>query len=329
MHQGRDVRIFDATDVWTHLSYEACIAAMRGAMAAFSEGRASGVPRTFLDLAGGNMFGAMAGSLGAGDIFGAKLISLFPGNIRCGKPSQLGLVALFDPMDGSLSYLINASALTAIRTAAASAAATDVLARLDATALAVLGYGEQAETHIRAILKVRSVESIRVWGRDQERCARFADRIAATCAVPCTPVTDIARAVDGADIICTTTAAAEPILCGRWIASGTHINVVGFAGSEAAEIDADLVLRARYIADCRASVLAEAGEFRSLLQNGTITDTHIVAEIGDIYLGREVGRACDDDITLYRSLGHIVQDLAAARALVDLASKTELRCARL
>lgn len=329
MHEGQDVRIFGAGDVWEHLSYEACITAMRDAMVAFSEGRAPGVPRTFLDLARGNMFGAMAGSLGEGDVFGAKLISLFPGNVRHGKPSHLGLVALFDPVDGSLSSLIDAAVLTAIRTASASAAATDALARPGARTLAVLGYGEQAETHIHAILAVRPIESIRVWGRDPERCARFADRIAAACAVPCAPAPDVARAVAGVDIVCTTTAAVEPILHGRWIAPGTHINVVGFAGSDAAEIDADLVLRARYIADSRASVLAEAGEFRSLLRNDTITDAHIVAEIGDVYSGRAAGRRCDDDITLYRSLGHIVQDLAAARTLVDLASGAALRSIRL
>ncbi|WP_339710384.1 ornithine cyclodeaminase family protein [uncultured Sphingosinicella sp.] len=328
MHEGRDVRIFGADDVWSHLTYEACIAAMRDAMVAFSEGRTPSVPRTFLDLAGGNMFGAMVGSLGEGDMFGAKLINLFPGNVRHGKPSHLGLVALFDPADGSLSSLIDAAALTAIRTASASAAATDALARPDARTLAVLGYGEQAETHIRAILTVRPIERVRAWGRDPERCARFSDRIAA-CGVSCTPVVDIAGAVAGADIVCTTTAAVEPILYGRWIVPGTHINVVGFAGSDAAEIDADLVLRARYIADSRASVFAEAGEFRSLLRNGVITDAHIVAEIGDVYSGRATGRICDDDITLYRSLGHIVQDLAAARALVDLASGTALRSVRL
>lgn len=329
MHEGQDVRIFGASDVWEHLSYEACIAAMRDAMVAVSQGRAPGVPRTFLDLAGGNMFGAMAGSLGEGDVFGAKLISLFPGNVRHSKPSHLGLVALFDPVDGSLSSLIDATALTAIRTASASAAATDALARPGARTLAVLGYGEQAETHIHAILAVRPIESIRVWGRDPERCARFADRIAAARAVPCAPAPDVALAVAGADIVCTTTAAVEPILHGRWIAPGTHINVVGFAGSDAAEIDADLVLRARYIADSRASVLAEAGEFRSLLRNDAITDAHIVAEIGDVYSGRAAGRRCDDDITLYRSLGHIVQDLAAARTLVDLASGAGLRSIRL
>lgn len=329
MHEGRDVRIFGADDVWAHLSYEACIAAMRDAMVALSERRAPSVPRAFLDLAGGNMFGAMAGSLGEGDMFGAKLISLFPGNVRHGKPSHLGLVAVFDPADGSLRSVIDAAALTAIRTASASAAATDALARPDARTLAVLGYGEQAETHICAILTVRSIERVRVWGRDPERCARFADRIAAACAVPCSAATDVAHAVSDADIVCTTTAAVEPILYGRWIASGTHINVVGFAGSDAAEIDADLVLRARYIADSRASVFAEAGEFRSLLQNGVVTDAHIVAEIGDVYSGRTAGRICDDDITLYRSLGHIVQDLAAARTLVDLSSGAALRSVRL
>jgi ornithine cyclodeaminase len=329
VHKGQGVRVFGAGDVWAHLSYQACIAAMRDAMAAFSDGRVRSVPRSFLDLAGGNMFGAMAGSLGDGDVFGAKLISLFPGNVRHGKPSHLGLVALFDPVDGSLSCLIDAGALTAIRTASASAAATDALARPHARTLAVLGYGEQAETHIHAILAVRSLKSIRIWGRDADRRACFADRIAAACDIPCRASADVAHAVTGADIVCTTTAAIEPILHGRWIAPGTHINVVGFAGRDAAEIDADLVLRARYIADSRASVLAEAGEFRSLLRSGAITDAHIAAEIGEVYSDRVPARTNDNDITLYRSLGHIVQDLAAARALVDLASGAALQSIRL
>lgn len=317
MHEGRNVRIFGADDIRAHLSYNTCIAAMRRAMIALSAGQVRSLPRSFLDLGDRDMFGVMTGSLGNGDVFGTKLISLFPGNAARAKPTHLGLVALFNAEDGDLSCIVDAGSLTAIRTACASAAATDALARPDARTLAILGYGEQAETHIRAMLNVRPIKNIRIWGRDPDRRAAFASRMAATHAISCTPSEDAASAVADADVVCTLTAAAEPILHGPWIAPGTHINVVGFAGKNAAEIDGDLVLRSRYIADSRASVLAEAGDFLSLLRRGAITERHIAAEVGEIFAGQAAGRARIDKITLYRSLGHIVQDLAAARVLHD------------
>lgn len=328
MHPRRKIHLFGPGDVEKHLSYRTCIDAVRAAMIALSEGSLSQLPRSFLELGDNDRFGIMVGSLGEKEIFGAKLISIFPGNIAKGRPSHLGLVALFDREDGDIVCLIDAGMLTAIRTACASAAATDILARPDASTLAILGYGEQAETHIRAVREVRRIREIRVWGRDKDRQVAFAKRMESEHAVICLTSHDPAAAVDGADIVCTTTAAIEPILHGDMVAPGTHINVVGFAGANGAEVDAELVLRSRYFADSRASVHAEAGEFLVLLRQGSICEDHMIAEIGEVFAGRVIGRRTDDEITLYRSLGHIAQDLAAGRVLLDTARAKDI-CATL
>jgi ornithine cyclodeaminase len=257
----------------------------------------------------------MPGALGATAAFGAKLISVFHGNFARGIQSHQGLVILFDPESGAPVCVLDAGEITAIRTAAASAVATNALARQNSRRLALLGYGEQAATHARAIAKVRNLESIVVWGRSPARAQKFAERMHSELAIPVTVAADVRAAVANADIICTLTSATSPILQGDWVRPGTHLNLVGSSYAGATEVDNTLVVRSRFIADSREGVLNQGAEFLRAKAAGLISDDHIVAEIGQVLAGDVEGRRSPEEITVYKSLGHVVQDLASAWAL--------------
>ena len=309
------MRFIDREEVARRLTYEVCIPIVRDAMIAFSKGETKQLLRSIIPLSEGRFFGIMPGAMGAHAPFGAKLISVFPGNFARGMQSHQGLVILFDPESGAPVCVVHAGEITAIRTAAASAVATDALARPDARRLALLGYGEQAATHARAMGKVRDLESIVVWGRSHERAQAFAERMQAELGAPVATAGTAREAVAEADIICTVTAAAEPILKGEWVRPGTHLNLVGSGYAGPAEVDNDLVVRSRFIADSREGVLQQGGEFLRAKEAGLIDDEHIVAEIGQVLGGEIEGRRSAEEITVYKSLGHVVQDLASAWAL--------------
>jgi len=309
------MRFIDREEVARRLTYERCIPIVRDAMIAFSHGETKQLLRSVLPLSEGRLFGVMPGAMGAQGPFGAKLISVFHENFAKGVQSHQGLVLLFDPASGAPVCAVHAGEITAIRTAAASAVATDALARKDARRLALLGYGEQAGTHARAIAKVRAVAAIVVWGRSAERARAFADRMSPELGVPVTVAGDVQEAVVEADIICTLTAASEPILKGEWVQPGTHVNVVGSGFAGPAEVDSELVVRSRFIVDSRESVLQQGAEFLRAKAAGLVDDDHIVAEIGQVLAGDVVGRRSAEEITVYKSLGHVVQDLASAWAL--------------
>jgi ornithine cyclodeaminase/alanine dehydrogenase-like protein (mu-crystallin family) len=309
------MRFIDREEVARRLTYEMCIPILRHAMIAFSRGETKQLLRSIIPLSEGRLFGIMPGAMGTRAPFGAKLISIFPENFARGIQSHQGLVILFDPETGAPVCAVDAGEITAIRTAAASAVATDALARKDARRLALLGYGEQAETHARAIQKIRNLESIVVWGRSPHRAQAFSERMQAELNVPIAAAGVVREAVADADIICTVTSAAEPILKGAWVRPGTHLNLVGSSYDGPTEVDNDLVIRSRFIADSREGVLNQGAEFLRAKAAGLISNDHIVAEIGQVLAGEIEGRRSPEDITVYKSLGHVVQDLATAWAL--------------
>src|SRR5271165_255558 len=306
------MRFIDRDEVAQRLTYEKCIPIVRQAMIAFSRGETRQLLRSIIPLSDGRLFGIMPGAMGAHAVFGAKLISVFQDNFAKGVQSHQGVVVLFDPESGAPVCVVHAGEITAIRTAAASAVATDALARKDSRRLALLGYGEQAESHARAIQKVRDLESVVVWGRSPERARTFAERMQPHLGVPVSAAGGVEEAVAQADIICTLTSAYDPILKGEWVRPGTHVNAVGSGHAGTAEIDNDLVVRARFIADSREGVLEQGGEFLRAKAAGLIGDDHIVGEIGQVLAGELEGRRSADEITVYKSLGHVVQDLASA-----------------
>ena len=309
------MRFIDREEVARRLTYEVCIPIVRDAMIAFSRGETKQLLRSIIPLSEGRLFGIMPGAMGAHAPFGAKLISVFHENFARGIQSHQGLVILFDPETGAPVCAVHAGEITAIRTAAASAVATDALACKDARRLALLGYGEQAATHARAMQKIRPLESIVVWGRSRDRAHTFAERIQAELAVPVTAAGGVREAVAEADIICTVTSAPEPILKGEWVRPGTHLNLVGSGYAGPAEVDSALVIRSRFIADSREGVLNQGAEFLRAKAAGLVSDEHIVAEIGQVLAGEIEGRRSAEEITVYKSLGHVVQDLASAWAL--------------
>ncbi|HVV32104.1 MAG TPA: ornithine cyclodeaminase family protein [Vitreimonas sp.] len=309
------MRFIDKDEIARRLTYERCIPIVREAMIAFSKGETKQLLRSIITLKEGRLFGVMPGAMGAEAPFGAKLISVFKENFAKGVQSHQGVVVLFDPDTGAPVCVLHAGEITAIRTAAASAVATDALARKDAKRLAILGYGEQAGTHARAIGKVRELEAITVWGRSPERAAAFAAKTERELGVAVIVAPSARVCVADADVVCTVTGAAEPVLEGKWLRPGTHINIVGSSYAGPAEVDNDTVVRARFIADSREGVLAQGAEFLRAKQAGLVGDDHVVGEIGEVLVGKIPGRQSDDQITAYKSLGHIVQDLASAWAL--------------
>jgi len=306
------MRMIDRDEVARRHTYDVCIPLVRNAMIAFSRGETKQTLRTIIPLGEGRMFGIMPGAMGERKVFGAKLLTVFPENTaKCGQ-SHGGLILLFDPETGEPVCAAHAGEITAIRTAAASAVATDALARKDASRLVILGTGEQATTHARAINKVRKLESISIWGRSPERAGALAGKLQVELRIPCSTAAAVKEAVAQADIVCTVSSASEPILKGEWVRPGTHVNVVGSGYAGPAEVDNELVARARFIADSREGVLLQGAEFLRAKAAGLVNDEHIVAEIGEVLIGKLPGRQTEEEITVYKSLGHIVQDLASA-----------------
>jgi len=313
------MRFIDQAEVRRRLTYERCIPLVRDAMIALSNGTSRQLLRSIITLSPGRLYGVMSGALGERAPFGSKLVSAFRSGAGEDRPSHQGLLVLFDPETGAPVCTVHAGEVTAIRTAAASAVATDALARRGARRLALLGYGVQAESHARAISQVRKLDAITVWGRSTERARAFAGRMGAELRIPLSAQPTARDAVAEADIICTVSAAAEPILQGAWVKPGTHVNIVGSSYAGPVEVDDALVVRSRFVADSRESVLRQGAEFLKARNAGLIGDGHIVAEIGEVLAGRVPGRRDENEITAYKSLGHIVQDLASAWVLYSQA----------
>jgi len=309
------MRFIDRDEVAKRLTYDVCIPIVRDAMIAFSKGQTRQLLRSAIPLADGHLFFIMPGALGEAASFGAKLLSVFPDNPGQGRRSHQGIVVLFEPSTGEPVCILDAGEITAIRTGAASAVATDALARPASHVLAIAGYGHQAMTHARAMCRVRDIRSIRVWGRSAERAEACCTSMSAEFGIPVTRAANVQELVAEADIVCTVTSAREPILKGEWVRPGTHVNVVGSSIAGPVEIDNDLVARSRFFVDSREGVLRQGSEFLNAKEAGLIGDEHILAEIGQVLAGEAVGRQSDGDVTIYKSLGHVVQDLASAWAL--------------
>ncbi len=297
------------------------IEAMAAAFAALAAGRAVQPLRSALWLPDRRgLLGTMPAHLEVSDageggapayLSGAKVVSVFPGNHAAGLDSHQGLVLLFESGNGRPVAVADAAAVTAVRTAAVSALATRLLARPGETELALLGSGVQAETHLEAIRAVRPLARARVWSRDPENARRFAARMTERHGLPVEPAATAEAAVAGAGIVCTLTAAREPVLAGDWLAPGAHVNAVGSCAPTAREVDARAVARARLFVDSRESALAEAGDLLLAIAEGAVTADHIAGDLGDLVAGRVVGRTGDGEITLFESLGLGIEDVAA------------------
>lgn len=307
----------DASAVEALLPVSACIGVMRAALTALARKEAASPLRTVMRMADGAI-AAMPAYDGVSAV-GAKIVTVFPRNASTGLPTHLGLVLLLDATNGVPLAIIDATSITAIRTAAVSAVATDALAREDAQVCAIIGTGVQATVHVAAMLAVRPIRSIRIVSRDLARAERLSVDLAARFTCEFESAETVERAVRGADIACTVTNSATPVLRGEWLSAGTHINAVGASLSDARELDAAAVAKSRLYCDSRVSMLAESGDFLLARAEGAIDDSHIVGELGDVLLGIAPARRNADEITLFKSLGLGIEDIAAARYVYDRA----------
>ncbi len=314
------VLVIDASEVRRLLPMRACIDLMAGVLRALAEDRALNPLRQAIRLPGGRgILGLMPGALAEPATFGLKCVSVFPGNHGTPYDSHQGFVLLFEPEHGRPLALVEASEITAIRTAAVSGVATRLLAQEDARELALLGSGVQARTHLAAMLAVRGIRRARVWSPTARNREAFAERESARHGIAVEAAGSAKEAVAGADVVCTTTSASQPVLHGARLAPGCHVNAVGSSIASARELDTEAVVRSRLFVDRRESTLNEAGDFLFPRREGAIGDDHIRGEIGELLLGRVAGRRSDDEITLFKSLGLAVEDLAAAHHVYALA----------
>jgi ornithine cyclodeaminase len=317
------VLIVNQSEVRQLLPMAECIDVMADAFRALANGEAILPLRPVLWLPEKyGALGMMPSYLGDIQAMGLKVVSVFPHNHGTEYDSHIGAVMLYETKHGQLLSIIDASAITAIRTAAVSGLATRLLAREDAGDVAILGSGVEARTHLAAMLAVREVRRVRVWSRNGEHSQYFAEKASKRHDLRIEAVTTAQEAVDGADIICTTTSAPEPILLGEWIAPGAHVNAVGSSVAFTRELDTAAVVKSRLYVDRRESTINEAGDFLFPKQEGAIGDDHIVGEIGELLLGTVAGRQSADEITLFKSLGLAIEDLAAANYIYKKALET-------
>lgn len=309
------IAFYDAEQVHALLDYPGCIEVVRRAMIALSSGEQAQPLRQIFTVGNNEMFGTMPGELKALSTFGAKLVSVFGDPERPGRSRHQGIVVAYDGVTGAVSCIADAEPITQIRTGCATAVATDALARADAEVLAIFGTGIQAEAHLRAIPLVRKFREILLWGRSPERTRAFAERMGEEIGQAIMPMPDAEEVARKADVICTVTSSREPVVLGDWVRPGTHINLVGSSLLGPVEVDSKLVAKARYFADYRPGVLAQAAELAVARDAGLVDDSHVVGEIGEVLAGSIPGRENDSQITIYKSLGHVVQDLAAAAYL--------------
>jgi alanine dehydrogenase len=313
------VPLLDAAAISAALPAAECIAAMRDVLCALDSGAAVQPVRTVLRMPGGGALYTMPAFTHEPRALVVKLITIFAHNEASSLPTHQGLVVVFDPDTGRPAMLLDAARVTAIRTAAVSAAATDALARADATVLAILGTGVQARSHVETMHLVRPLTRIVIWGRSHERALALAADLRHTVPLEIDVAAAAADAVAQADIICTTTAAREPVLSGEWLRPGAHINAIGSSTPDARELDTAAVARARVFVDSIEAARLEAGDLLIPLRGARHTGEGVTAdwtELGAVLNGRLPGRESAAQVTLFKSVGLAVEDAAAAAIIM-------------
>lgn len=317
------IRVIPATSCHELAPPDQVIAWVREAQIATSKGEAELPLRRALSISPDiGAIGMMPGYLAPAKSAGVKLVSLVPPARRKGS-SHLGLFILYEE-DGLVPVaLLDGSVLTAIRTAAASAVATDALARKDASTLSILGTGEQAEAHIEALSKVRTFSRILVWGRTRANADALCETMKQQ-GYPCEVVETVSTAAENADVICTVTSSTEPILLGKMVQAGTHVNLVGSSNRAAREVDTELLLKSKIFLDYEGSARDQAGEILKAVEDGDFSWDNICGEIGSVLNNTLSGRGNADEITVYKSLGIAAQDVITAKRIFEAAEASDI-----
>lgn len=312
--------VLNKADVTRLLSMPKCIELMESALASLARGEVVLPLRPVIRIPNSkNAFAVMPAYSAALKAIGVKLISVFPDNHGTKLDSHQGAVALFDGTNGSVIALMDAASITAIRTAAVSGVATKLLARKGASTLAILGTGVQGRAHIDAMMATRPFKRVSVWSRDAKKAHALVESASKQHKAAFEVAGDAAAAVGNADVVCTVTASREPVLMGHWLKDGAHINAVGASDPNARELDTLAVVRSRVFVDRRESAASEAGDLIIPMKEGKFAMADIVAEIGELLTGAATGRRDDREVTLFKSLGIAVEDLACAHWLYDRA----------
>jgi ornithine cyclodeaminase/alanine dehydrogenase-like protein (mu-crystallin family) len=307
------VLVLNEHEVEELLDMEGCIDAMAGALAALAREELTMPLRSMFAPPGqDNLIGLMPSHrAGSSTVYALKTVCVFPDNPRRGLDAHQGTVTLFDGETGEVRALLNASAITAIRTAAVSGVATRLLAREDTRVLGILGAGVQARSHLEAMQVVRSFDEIRVYSPTPEHAEAVAALAPAARAVG-----SAEEAVRGADVVVTATNASEPVLPRDWLAPGAHVNAVGGRPPKMRELHPDTIAASAFYVDRRESTQTEAGDYIDALEQGAIGPDHIRGDLGEVLTGTRPGRQSPDELTVFRSMGLAVEDLAAAEYVV-------------
>ncbi|HJS23825.1 MAG TPA: ornithine cyclodeaminase family protein [Pyrinomonadaceae bacterium] len=315
------ILILDSAQIRELLSMRECIELMADALAALARDEIFQPLRTIIrpPQARGLLGLMSAYRTGEQGAFGLKAITVFPENPAQGKDAHQGAVMLFSRETGELLALMNASEITAIRTAAVSAVATRLLAREDAGRLAIVGAGVQARTHLAALALVRTIKDARVVARNFEHAVELAREMQPKFSFPIEPVQTNEEAVRDADLVVTATSSLEPVLNKDWISAGVHINAIGTHSPNSREIDSGTMSAARIFVDRRESALNESGDYLLAAKEGVVTPESIIGEIGELLIGSKSGRSSSGEITLFKSLGLAIEDVACADYLYQKA----------
>lgn len=309
--------VLSHAEVQRLLPIEECIPVMEKALEALARGEVHQPLRQVIRAPNaGGFLGLMPAYWHS---YGLKAVCVFPENPKRGLDTHLGAVLLYSGDTGQLLAVMNASAITAIRTAAVTAVATKLLARADAAELAIIGAGVQARAHLLAMAAVRPIRRARIAGRDVAAASRMAHEMKGRVKFPLEPARSVEEAVPGADVIVTATSSRDPVLRRDWISPGTHINLVGSSIPSAREADGPTMAAGSLFVDRRESTMNESGDYLYALREGAIKEGHIRAEIGELLTGARKGRGSRDEITIFKSLGLAIEDLAAALSLYEKA----------
>jgi ornithine cyclodeaminase len=289
------------------------IGAMETALARFSSNEVTQPLRTVIEVGLQKAFvGVMPAFIDDPAMLGTKVVSVFGSNAAVGLPTHLATIVLLDPMTGELLAIMDGRYITEARTAAVSAVSVKRLAREEAARLAIIGSGVQARSHLEAIAAVRHLHEIRVWSRSRENRTAFAREMRSRTTGTIKVATSAREAVDGADMIVLATASREPVVQSGWISNGAHVCAVGACRPDQREMDSALVARGRVFVDSRTGALAEAGDIILAMKDGAINEQDVTGELGEVVIGKIAGRTSPDDVTIFKSLGMAVEDVAAA-----------------
>ncbi len=295
------------------LPMKECIDVMEQMFYSLAKGECIQPLRSLMWLPGKKgLLGMMPGHAENLGTMGIKVISVFHGNNEKGYPSHQGVVILFDAKHGRPLMLFDATEITAIRTAAASALATRLLSRQNSELLAIIGSGEQAQRHIESILLVRKINQINLWSRNEKNALNLVEKISNKYNIPIHVKKNSREALKEADIICTVTSSQQPVVMGEWIAEGAHINAVGSSTNFARELDTLAIQQSKLFTDCYESLFNEGGDFLIPQQEGKVTKSIVKGELGEVLLGTKKGRENEKDITIFKSLGIAAEDIFSA-----------------